>query len=222
MILTRTLQGHFKSLNDKEQSPGQSNHCIADQNTIVSSDVEEFNIPISEEEVVSQIKKMKNNKASGIDLIVNECLKNSSDSLIKLITKLFSVILDTGIIPTEWTIGIIRPIYKKKGSINDPDNYRGITLLSCIAGKLFTSIINERLSKFLNNNNLLGEEQAGFREKCSTIDHYIRITFSFRSVLSSFEGLYSSLKYQVTIHYLQTHTAYTMIHKFMRKYIYNI
>ena len=55
-----TLQGNFKSLNDKEQSPGQSNHCIADQNTIVSSDVEEFNIPISEEEVVSQIKKIKN------------------------------------------------------------------------------------------------------------------------------------------------------------------
>ena len=81
---------------------------------------------------------MKNNKASGIELIVNESLKNSSDSLIKLITNLFSVILDTGIIPTEWTIiGIIRPIYKEKGSsINDPDNYRGITLLSCIGNFL--------------------------------------------------------------------------------------
>ena len=111
-------------------------------------------------------------------MIVNECLKNSSDSLIKLITKLFSVILDTGIIPTEWTIGIIRPIYKKKGSINDPDNYRGITLLSCI-GKLFTSIINERLSKFLNNNKLLGEEQAGFREKYSTIDHFFYMQVLF-------------------------------------------
>ena len=51
-----TLQGHFKSLNDKAQSPGQSN-CIADQH-IISSDVEGFNIPISKEEVVSQIKKL--------------------------------------------------------------------------------------------------------------------------------------------------------------------
>ena len=82
-------------------------------------------------------------------------------------------------------IGIIRPIYKKKGSINDPDNYRGITLLSCI-GKLFTSIINERLSKFLNNNNLIGEEQAGFREKYSTIDHIF--------VLHSVLDLYLSQK----------------------------
>ena len=158
---------HFKSLNDKPDSSENDN--IVNQNN-VSTEAGEFDTPISEEEVISQIKRMKNNKSPGVDLIVNECLKNSSDSLIKMITKLFSLVFETGIIPTEWTIGIIRPIYKKKGSINDPDNYRGITLLSCI-GKLFTSIINERLNKYLNDNNLIGEEQAGFRENYSTTDH---------------------------------------------------
>jgi hypothetical protein len=44
-------------------------------------------------------------------------------------------------------------------------------LLSCI-GKLFTSLINSRLSEFLETRNLLGEEQAGFREGYSIIYSY--------------------------------------------------
>jgi hypothetical protein len=73
-------------------------------------------------------------------------------------------------IPEEWSIGIIIPIYKKKGDINDPDNYRGITLLSCLA-KVFTSVLNNRLTEFLEDFKIIGEEQAGFRKGYSTTDH---------------------------------------------------
>ena len=52
------------------------------------------------------------------------------------ITQLFNMALNTGIVPTDWCIGLICSIYKNKGQRNDPDNYRGITLLSCIS-KLF-------------------------------------------------------------------------------------
>ena len=43
-------------------------------------------------------------------------------------------------------------------------------MLSCI-GKLFTSCINTRFSKYLEATGLLGEEQAGFRPGYSTLDH---------------------------------------------------
>lgn len=62
------------------------------------------------------------------------------------------------------------PVYKGKGSLNDVINYRGITLLSCL-GKLFTSIINERIRTYLNNTGMIGDEQAGFRSNHSTLDH---------------------------------------------------
>ena len=88
-------------------------------------------------------------------------LKNSPKETIRLICNYFNLRLDTGIVPDTWTIGLIVPIYKNKGDIHDPDNYCGITLLSCI-GKLFKMVINHRLSIYLNENNLLGEEQAGF------------------------------------------------------------
>ena len=47
-----------------------------------------------------------------------------------------------GIIPETWTTGIIIPVYKNKGCPTDPDNFRAITLISCL-GKLFTSIVKD-------------------------------------------------------------------------------
>ena len=49
-----------------------------------------------------------------------------------------------------YRFGYISPIYKGKREENDPDNYRGITVLSCF-GKLFTSVINDRIHSFFRN-----------------------------------------------------------------------
>ena len=49
--------------------------------------------------------------------------------------------LETGIVPESWAIGVIKPIYKNKGNLNDVDNYRGINILKCV-GKLFNACIN--------------------------------------------------------------------------------
>ena len=115
-------------------------------------------------------KKLKNNKSSAIDNVINEFLKYSPEIYKELILKLFNLILKTGIIPSEWCISFISPIYKNKGEKSDPNNYRGISIISCL-GKLFTALINERLTKFTDLNEIIGEEQAGFRSGYSTQDH---------------------------------------------------
>jgi hypothetical protein len=69
-------------------------------------------------------------------------------------------------VPIDWARGIIVPLYKD-GDKSNVDNYRGITLLS-VVGKLYTSIINNRISSWLEKNKKLVEEQAGFRAKRST------------------------------------------------------
>lgn len=43
-------------------------------------------------------------------------------------------------------------------------------ILSCL-GKLFTSVLNNRLTAFLEENNILDENQAGFRKGYSCSDH---------------------------------------------------
>ena len=87
-----------------------------------------------------------------------------------MLTKLFNVILLSGVIPDSWSSGWIVPIYKKKGSEIDPNNYRGISLINCIC-KVFTSLISSRITRFCDSIELLGSEQAGFRRGFSTCDH---------------------------------------------------
>ena len=84
-----------------------------------------------------------------------------------------------------WTKGIIITIYKKKGDDTDPNNYRGISLLSCI-GKVFTSLVSSRISTYVENFEILGGEQAGFRKKYSTVDHVF--------VLNGLIDIYNKMK----------------------------
>ncbi len=58
----------------------------------------------------------------------------------------------------------------KKGNIDVVNNYRGITLLSTI-GKLFTRILNNRLTEWAEKYYVYIEAQAGFRKNMSTADH---------------------------------------------------
>ena len=115
---------------------------------------------------------MKNNKATGPDQIYNEEIKATFEIMKNFYLKLFNGILDSGIFPDSWAEGLIVPIYKKKGSKDDPNNYRGVTLLSCL-GKYFTSILNARFKKV--SDNLISNIQAGFREGFSTMDHVFTI-----------------------------------------------
>ena len=132
---------------------------------------------------------MKNNKSPGVDHILNEFIKNCPEELIVVIVKFFNIILESGIVPNDWTIGIIKPLYKNKGDINDVNNYRGITLLSCM-GKLFTSILNSRLYSYLTRENILGKEQAGFRSQHSTLDHIFALHILSKSYIDQSKPLF--------------------------------
>jgi hypothetical protein len=97
---------------------------------------------ISKEEILKCIKKLKNNKACGEDLVINEYIKSTTNTFIDIYEQLFNIIFETGIVPDNWLMGNIKPIYKNKGDKMDPKNYRPITILSCL-GKLFTAVLSE-------------------------------------------------------------------------------
>ena len=111
---------------------------------------EYLNSPITSAEIEKCISCLKNSKSPGTDCILNEYIKSTKGILLPLYEQLFNTILNTGIIPTAWVEGIIIPLYKNKGDTLDVNNYRPITLLSCL-GKLFTAVLNNRLSTFLED-----------------------------------------------------------------------
>ena len=144
---------------------------------------------LTETEVKDIIRSLKTKKAHGLDLIINEFFKTAPDSLIRIITKLFNLILETGIIPSDWSLGVIKPIYKNKGNKEDPNNYRGITILSCF-GKLFTCVLNKRLGSFIEQFHILGPEQTGFRKGYSTLDNVFTLYGIIDILLSKHKRLY--------------------------------
>ena len=42
-------------------------------------------------------------------------------------------------------------------------------------GKLFTSVLNIRLNKYVDEHGVVGEEQAGFRKSYGTLDHIFNL-----------------------------------------------
>ena len=148
-----------------------------------------LNDPITKDEIEYAVKNLKCNKAAGCDLIVNEYISSTLNIFLPIYEKLFNLVLDTGVIPEVWVSGIIKPIYKNKGSKNDPDNYRAITLLSCL-GKVFTSILNTRVTFYIDSNMILNESQSGFRKGYSTSDNIFVLYSSIDFMLHNCKKLY--------------------------------
>ena len=144
--------------------------------------------PISEDEIKIALRNLKNKKSAGPDSLVGEFYKYAGDLLLPFLSKFFNYIFDNGYFPNEWCVAIIQPLFKK-GDPNITDNYRGISLLN-ICSKIYTSILNKRLQLWVSENNLIGEEQAGFREDHSTMDHIFTLMASVQKQLIRHRKLY--------------------------------
>ena len=103
----------------------------------------------------------------------------------------YNLVLDTGLVPECWTLGMIKPIYKNKGSSKDPSNYRPITLISCV-GKLFTAILNNRIQSYVEGHDKIKNCQSGFRKGYSTIDNIFILHNLIDIVFKSKHSLYCS------------------------------
>ena len=95
----------------------------------------------------------------------NEALKEGGVHLRGCILKLFNFINDSEQVPVAWSRSLVSNLFKD-GDETDPDNYRGISLISCL-GKLYLSIWTDRLTQHFER---LAEEQGGFRAGRSTVD----------------------------------------------------
>ena len=101
-------------------------------------------------------------------------IKNLPENYIKYLCSLANKSLYECLLPENWKTAQMTMI-PKKGTNNDPNNYRSISLTSCI-GKLIEKIIEKRLSNFLNKKKILINEQSGFRKHRRTTDNLLYLT----------------------------------------------
>ena len=170
-IDSNTWLNHFQNLS-------KTREIYSERLNILQKDLEElestkiFNaldFPIKQSEISQAIAKLKHNKSSGLDKISNSMLKCGQHVLLYSLIRLFNMVLSSGKYPKAWSCGYISTIHKG-GDKNDPNNYRGITVTGAI-GKIFNSVLNNRLDTFLVENNIIDNCQIGFTKKARTSDH---------------------------------------------------
>lgn len=102
--------------------------------------------------VLLALAQARNEKAAGIDNIPTEVFQNDvTSSLLYKTSGYFAL----GQVPFEWTTRINNPILKPGASDNRfPLNYRGIISMS-VPYKIYCTVINNRLNKWLEENDCL-------------------------------------------------------------------
>ena len=121
---------------------------------------------ITDNDTQRAIDKLENKSSSGHDGISNKLLKLLKIELSKSLTLIINQMITTGIFPDSFKISKITPLFKK-GDVSMLSNYRPISLLPTIS-KIFERILYNQLYDYFNSNNLLAEEQYGFRTNHST------------------------------------------------------
>ena len=129
-----------------------------------SPDMHHFSVTV--QGVKKLLLDLDTHKAAGPDNIPTRYLKDCADELAPAITLIYQASLQQGEVPSDWREAIVTPIFKK-GDHSNPANYRPISLTS-VCCKMLEHIIHSQIMGHLDINNILSDQQHGFRKKRST------------------------------------------------------
>ena len=144
-------------------------------------------ITIHDDKLLSLIRNLNPNKATGTDGISGQILLLCDNSVVLPLKLIFQNILVTSIYPDMWKLANVTPIYKK-GDKQLVTNYRPISLLP-ICGKPFEKIIFNNLYGCLNENNLLTKNQSGFRPGDSTTNQLLYLVNEIHEAFENSKSL---------------------------------
>ena len=143
-------------------------------------------VNIEPDEIISLIRKINPNKATGSDGISGQMLLLCDDSVSLPLYIIFANILSTQIYPDMWKLANVTPIFKK-GDKQLIKNYRPISLLP-ICGKILEKIVFNNLYNYLNKNNLITKNQSGFRPGDSTTNQLLYLVDEIHKAFDSTES----------------------------------
>ena len=126
-------------------------------------------LPFCEREMSDAINKLNCNKAPGYDDITTEHVKFAGSFLVTLLCLLYNRCLALEYIPCNFRKGVQVPLYKGKNTCTlDPDNYRGITLLTTF-NKLFEVLVWGRIQKWWFSERVISDTQGATRKGFSCV-----------------------------------------------------
>ena len=125
-------------------------------------------------------RQMSLGKAAGEDEVTAELLKFGGDNLWEVVVRVcreqWLLLTEAApgaevVWPQEWCVGLVVPLWKRKGNKKDKNTWRGITLLS-VGSKLLARVVATRLRSWFDGH--LGLHQFGFRRGKGVDDHRLK------------------------------------------------
>ena len=207
---TQVLANYFRSVSSNENYEKSfletrkaflKNHQNIKRKQNIENNVldEDFNI----QELTHTIKSLKNT-APGHDNITNEIIKHLSVSSLMVLLAFYNFSWKQGKLPDQWKLSTIIPIHKKDKDKHDAKSYRPISLTSNF-GKIMEKLVTNRLSWYLEKNNLINPFQNGFRKNKNSQEHLFRLQNTIRNGLNN--------KLAVITIFLDIEKAYDMVWK---------
>ena len=161
-----------------EKKPNQFNEFFESECTVLSHGStlphSVSNIPTGElssfqfndQDILKIIRTLHINKASGCDDISIGMIKICDQSIVKPLSLIYQICLNTGTFPDIWKTSNIVPVHKKSDKKID-NNYRPVSLLP-LCGQIMERLVFNSVFYFLDNNRLLSANQSCFRpsESC--------------------------------------------------------
>ena len=126
-------------------------------------------VPFSIDEINGALKNLNRGKAAGYDLVSAEHVVFAGGNMADILLLLYNAIADLEVIPACFRTGVQIPLFKGKDlDVLDPNNYRGITLLSTF-NKVFEILIWNRLKVWWKSERIISELQGACKTGISCI-----------------------------------------------------
>ncbi len=156
-------------------------------------------IEITEQEVLTALFNLNPDKASGLDSIGPKILKSCCQGLYQVLHHIFCISLHTCLIPSEWKLHCIVPIFKS-GDKCSVSNYRPISLLSSIS-KVLEKLVYDKFYNYLCCK--ISNLQFGFLRNHSSVQQLLCFLHEVTTALDS--------KAQVDVIYLDFKKAFDKV-----------
>ena len=125
------------------------------------------------------LKTGSGTSAPGPDGVTNLMIKRLSTSFRLRLLDVFNSCWSSHLFPQSWRRSIVVPIPKKGKDRSKVQNYRPISLTSCL-GKLYERLVKPQIERLCRLTGALPPSQAGFRAGRSTTDHCVALAEQLR------------------------------------------
>ncbi len=121
---------------------------------------------VSKTKVYNLLSSLNPCKSTGIDKIPAKIIRTAAPIIVNSLTRIFNTAIYSKTVSSEWKLARVIPLHKN-GPRNMLNNYRPISILP-IVSKVFEKALYGQLYDYFVGNNLLSQNQFGFRQFHST------------------------------------------------------